>query len=164
MYNKLETFSRDPGYFNAVAVLGHPISTNLPRISTTNVTIPGSNQQQTGRILRPLPLETKVVVQDSISKRWDIHGTVTHTSGRNYQVCLQNGRQLWRNRRHLRPSAGSSIADTEEELQEDPKSSSMKKSRGRPRGSKNRKVSFDPNSQPRRSSRVQDRDAADHEG
>ena len=48
---------------------------------------------------------TPVVIQDTKSLRWETEGVIisTHQSGRNLKIQLTNGREYFRNRRHVRP-------------------------------------------------------------
>ena len=62
-----------------------------------------------GRKLRSLPIGQEVLVQDHVSKRWNMSGIVIGIGrNRDYNVRMPSGRVLWRNRRFLRPVQGTS--------------------------------------------------------
>ena len=56
------------------------------------------------RPLTNLSIDSKVRIQDPVTKRWDKVGTVMgHGRARRYEILLPSGRVWFRNRRHLRP-------------------------------------------------------------
>ena len=62
-------------------------------------------QNQQGTSLQPLSINQKVLVQNSITKSWNELGTITKARplGRSYEVLMDSGKTILRNRTLLRP-------------------------------------------------------------
>ncbi|XP_045101471.1 uncharacterized protein K02A2.6-like [Portunus trituberculatus] len=71
-----------------------------------------ANRQGTPRTLTPLTLGSQVWVQEPSTRKWDRRGVVTEVRPhRQYTLKLEgSGRLPLRNRRHLRPIRGASLA------------------------------------------------------
>ena len=87
-------------FFSRVVRTATPVLDN-----TQPLTQPSSiSQSRNLDRLRPLPVGTRVGLQNPLTGLWQHLGTITSTSaiGRSYNIKLADGSTLWRNRRFLR--------------------------------------------------------------
>ena len=65
-------------------------------------------ENQHGTRLRPLSINQKVLVQNPISKSWDDQGIITKVRplGRSFEIFMDSGKTILRNRTLLRPIFG----------------------------------------------------------
>ena len=68
-------------------------------------------ENQHGTRLRPLSINQKVLVQNPITKSWDDQGIITKVRplGRSFEVLMDSGKTILRNRTFLRPIIGKHI-------------------------------------------------------
>ena len=61
-----------------------------------------------GTSLRPLSINQRVLVQNPISKSWDDQGIITKVRplGRSFEILMDSGKTILRNRTLLRPIFG----------------------------------------------------------
>ena len=64
--------------------------------------------------LQPLEVNQKVLVQDAISKAWNETGTVSsiRPNGRSYEILMESGSTILRNRKFLKPILDTEIDST----------------------------------------------------
>ena len=62
-------------------------------------------ETQRGISLQPLSINQKVLVQNPITKSWDDQGLITKVRplGRSYEILMDSGKTILRNRTLLRP-------------------------------------------------------------
>ena len=110
------TPSRRDGRSPAQKLYGQSIQDTLPahRLAFTNSqqghseepTVDNSNQlyyNQKAHPLSDIQVGTNVAIQNTVTKRWDTYGLITHVGPhRQYHVKMTNGRTLIRNRRLIR--------------------------------------------------------------
>ena len=68
-------------------------------------------ENQHGTHLRPLSINQTVLVQNPITKSWDDQGIITKVRplGRSFEVLMDSGKTILRNRTFLRPIIGKHI-------------------------------------------------------
>ena len=95
------------------------------------------NYDRTTRELPPLRVGQQVVVQDSRTHRWSHPGRIIRIGpNRDYMVDVGKGRNMWRNRRFIRPTTCPST-DPETKEKDEPKVCELRRS------ARKRRVRFD---------------------